>query len=220
VRTKSNVLPVTIGAQAYSFLLKTMRKEPSGLTRLTDAELVVLAMLGSIPAFDVLIRRYRSVILLAIEQIVRRRAVAEEIAQEVFLKAFKALPTLDTPECFSAWLRAIARRQAFSAQRRESRQEVTADDALEAAVIARSRALHPAGSGDWERRLAQELVFRALDDLPNDQQEVIYLHAYEDWSVAEIATYLSVPEATVRGRLYRARTRLRQHCLNTENEEH
>ncbi|WP_309720109.1 sigma factor, partial [Armatimonas sp.] len=59
-----------------------------------DAELVVLATLGSFPAFDELIRRYRGAITLVAEQIVRSRAIAEEIAQETFLAAFKALPSL------------------------------------------------------------------------------------------------------------------------------
>ena len=58
---------------------------------------------------------------------------------------------------------------------------------------------------------------QALQRLPQDQQEVLYLAAYEDWSVARIAEYLSLTEATVRGRLYRARQGLRQFILLEED---
>ena len=180
-----------------------------------DAELVLLATLGSFPAFDELIRRYRGAITLAAEQIVRSRAIAEEIAQETFLAAFKALPSLDAPGAIGGWLRAIARNLALKTLRKERR--CTATDDLDALVRTASSEL--AIAPDWAARIEQEVVFQALQKLPQDQQEVLYLVAYEDWSVARIAEYLSVPEATVRGRLYRARQALRQTIAIQEQEE-
>lgn len=172
-----------------------------------DAALVVYATLGSIRAFDELIRRYRGPITLAAEQVVKSRAIAEEVAQETFLAAFKALPTLEAPGAVGGWLRAIARNLALKTLQRERR--CTATDDLEALVRTASHEL--AIPPDWIARIEQEVIFQALQKLPQDQQEVLYLAAYEDWSVARIAEYLSVPEATVRGRLYRARLAVRQH---------
>ncbi len=180
-----------------------------------DEELVVLATLGSFPAFDELIRRYRGPLTLAAEQIVRSRAVAEEVAQETFLAAFCALPTLDAPGAIGGWLRAIARNRALKTLCRERR--CTATDDLEALV--RSASTELAVPPDWVARIEQEVIFQALQRLPEDQQEVLYLAAYEDWSVARIAEYLSVPEATVRGRLYRARQAVRHHYDNQNREE-
>lgn len=181
---------------------------------LADGALVVLATLGSIPAFDELIRRYRSPITLVAEQVVKSRAIAEEVAQETFLAAFRGLPYLEHPHAFPGWLRAIARNQALKTLRHESRS--TSEDDLEALVTAKSKALSEAS---WTLRIEQELIYQALQALPDDQQEALYLAAYEDWSVAQIAAYLSVPEATVRGRLYRARQALRGHYSSLEEND-
>jgi RNA polymerase sigma-70 factor, ECF subfamily len=97
-----------------------------------DAALVVYATLGSIRAFDALIRRYRRPIMLVAEQIVKSRAIAEEVAQETFLSAFKALPTLEAPGAVGGWLRAIARNTALKTLQRERR--TTPTDDLEALV--------------------------------------------------------------------------------------
>ena len=187
----------------------------ASLENQNDDELVLLATLGSFLAFDELIRRYRGPITLAAEQIVRSRAVAEEVAQETFLAAFCALPTLDAPGAIGGWLRAIARNLALKTLRRERR--CTATDDLEALVKNASAEL--AVPLDWVGRIEQEVIFQALQKLPEDQQEVLYLAAYEDWSVSRIAMYLSVPDATVRGRLYRARQTVRQHYNNYNQEE-
>jgi RNA polymerase sigma-70 factor, ECF subfamily len=174
---------------------------------LEDTELVLLATLGSFPAFDELIRRYRGPITLAAEQVIGSRAVAEEVAQETFLAAFRALPSLEAPGAVGGWLRAIARNFALKILQKERR--CTATDDLDALVQAASAEL--AIPPDWVRRIEHEIIFQALQKLPEDQQEVLYLVAYEDWSVARIAEYLTVPEATVRGRLYRARQAVRQY---------
>ena len=178
-----------------------------------DAALVVYATLGSLRAFDELIRRYRGPITLAAEQVVKSRAIAEEVAQETFLAAFKALPTLEAPGAVGGWLRAIARNLALKTLQRERR--CTATDDLEALVRTASHEL--AILPDWIARIEQAVIFQALQKLPQDQQEVLYLAAYEDWSVARIAEYLSVPDATIRGRLYRARQAVRQHYSLQEN---
>ena len=179
---------------------------------LEDTELVVLAILGSIPAFDELIRRYRGPITLAAEQVVGSRAVAEEVAQETFLAAFRALPSLEAPGAVGGWLRAIARNLALKTLKKE-RRCIPTDD-LE--ILVKDASAELAIPSDWVQRIEHEIIFQALQKLPEDQQEVLYLVAYEDWSVARIAEYLSLTEATVRGRLYRARQGLRQFILLEE----
>src|SRR5690348_12007404 len=78
----------------------------------TDEQLVLAALVGGIAAFDELVRRYRAAIILVAEHVIGSRAAAEDVAQEVFLLAFKALPSLDEPAKFAGWLRAIARHRA------------------------------------------------------------------------------------------------------------
>jgi RNA polymerase sigma-70 factor (ECF subfamily) len=172
-----------------------------------DSALVVLATLGSLPAFDELIRRYRLPVVVAAQQIVGCRSVAEDVAQEAFLKAFQALPQLDDPARFAFWIRAIARN--FALKTVQGRKPTVTWDEGEAVVWAASRELS-APETDWITRMEQAIVWRAVEDLPPDYREPLYLAAYEDWSVARIADYLGLTEDTVRGRLYRARQALRR----------
>src|SRR5215212_10123790 len=87
----------------------------------SDAELVVAAVLGEIAAFDVLVLRYRPGVLATVSRQLGQRGVAEDVCQETFLLAFKALPQLEDGDRFGAWLHAIARRQAIRTGRGEAR---------------------------------------------------------------------------------------------------
>src|SRR3712207_1013185 len=78
-----------------------------------DAELVAEVLLGDANAFDILVQRYRSAVLAAVLRRVSTRSVAEDICQEAFLRAFRALPRLQDPRRFAAWLHAIARREVI-----------------------------------------------------------------------------------------------------------
>src|ERR671933_2461697 len=83
-----------------------------------DEVLVVAAMLGDLSAFDELCARYRAAVVRAAQGIVGR-ADAEDVAQDALLIAFKALPTLEAPSKFAAWLAAITRHRALRFSRRE-----------------------------------------------------------------------------------------------------
>src|SRR5919202_1141024 len=83
-----------------------------------DEVLVVAAMLGDLSAFDELCARYRAAVVRAAQGIVGR-ADAEDVAQDTLLIAFKALPTLEVPAKFAAWLAAITRHRAFRFTRQE-----------------------------------------------------------------------------------------------------
>src|SRR5918911_682393 len=83
-----------------------------------DEVLAVAAMLGDLSAFDELCVRYRAAVVRAAQLIVGR-ADAEDVAQDALLIAFKALPTLEAPTKFAAWLAAITRHRAFRFTQRE-----------------------------------------------------------------------------------------------------
>src|SRR5918911_2889006 len=83
-----------------------------------DEVLVVAALMGDLSAFDELCARYRAAVVRTAQAIVGR-ADAEDVAQDALLLAFKALPTLEAPAKFAAWLAAITRHRAFRFTRRE-----------------------------------------------------------------------------------------------------
>ena len=108
-----------------------------------DEVLVVAAMLGDLSAFDDLCARYRAAVVRMAQGIVGR-ADAEDVAQDALLIAFKALPTLEAPAKFAAWLAAITRHRAFRFTRQErahQRGRVELDEALLAGLATLSKPL-------------------------------------------------------------------------------
>src|ERR671927_1464607 len=97
-----------------------------------DEVLVVAAMLGDLSAFDELCARYRAAVVRAAQSVVGR-SDAEDVAQDALLIAFKALPTLEAPSKFAAWLAAVTRHRAFRFTREERAHQtgrVELDEAL------------------------------------------------------------------------------------------
>jgi RNA polymerase sigma factor (sigma-70 family) len=107
----------------------------------TDEALVVRSLLGDLPAFDEIVRRFRPAVLLITQQALGSRAAAEDAAQEAFLRAFKALPQLAEPAKFAGWLCAIARHHARRVAARESRAAPAEPSEIDRLLVAHSREL-------------------------------------------------------------------------------
>lgn len=206
---------------------RTAAPNEAALKAEDDEALVVAALVGSLAAYDELVRRYRAAVLLTTARVFPNdRAAAEDAAQEAFLLAFKALPKLETPAAFPGWLRAIARNRALRLAERAKRAGAPAAPSdLDALLLRESRevgrrpaAVASASAGEdprraYERRAERERLWRAIDALPDEQREALWLRAVEEWPVARIAAFLRINEAAVRGRLYRARESLRRRLL-------
>ena len=180
---------------------------------LSDTQLVQLTQAGFTPAYDTLAARYRSAICHVAARYVGAEA-AKDVAQDVFLLALHALPNLDDPAKFGGWLRTIARHRAERMAKREQRQEPTDHTAFEGIGHPLFAAIQ---MGPEETCLQQERlrqVWQAMEYLPENYREVLLLHYIEDWPVSRLAGFLSVSEDVVRGRLYRARTALRQYLTD------
>jgi RNA polymerase sigma-70 factor (ECF subfamily) len=181
----------------------------------TDAELVLAAVLGEIAAFDVLVLRYRPGILATIGRQVSHRGIAEDICQETFLLAFKALPQLSDASRFGAWLYAIARRQAIRTARGEAR---TAHSELDEFILARSEVLSESGWESLERKEQQSWIRDAVAALPEEFQTVIRLRYWGEMPLERIAAFLGLPLTTVKWRLHRARALMRERLTATTAE--
>jgi RNA polymerase sigma-70 factor (ECF subfamily) len=184
-----------------------------------DRALVLAALLGEMGAFDELVRRFRGAVTLIAEQTLGSWEAAEDVAQEVFLLAFKALPQLQDPDRFPGWLCAIARRRALRAAGQQRRSVPTEMSKLDRLIVAHSREFDPNPAEEAARRTERERLRAALADLPPEYQTVIHLHHYEDWPVARIAEFLSLPSTTVKWRLHQGRKLLCRQLAESTKEK-
>lgn len=168
-----------------------------------DEILVVAAILGDLAAFDELVLRYRSAVIRTAQMMVPRNDV-EDVAQEALLLAFKALPLLEEPRKFPAWLHAITRRCAIRFLQ-HARTQQRGCVAFDEAILEQVPALSPAMPGDG----ADEELQGALDDIPRDYALAIRLHFLDEMPLKRIAGFLGVSLATVKWRIHRGKKLLR-----------
>ena len=172
----------------------------------TDAELLAGAQGGNLFAFEEVVRRYQRRVYATALRIVRRHDLADDVTQETFLRAHRALASYDRARPFGPWVCRIAANLAINHVRSpEAREEELAEDAAEARPA-------PAADGPLQSVLDQEaraVLEDAVGGLPAEQRAVFVLRAYEDQSYAEIAQTLGISVGTVMSRLSRAREKLR-----------
>jgi len=141
-----------------------------------------------------------------IARITGDRALAEDLAQETFVKAFRNLAAFDTTRRLSSWLFRIAHNTAIDAMRR-SRPHASID-APHTASIRQGEPAAPPGQDPVERQELGRALEAALTGLRPDQRAAIVLRYENGLSFDEIGTVLGVPEATARSHVHRARKEL------------
>jgi RNA polymerase sigma-70 factor, ECF subfamily len=182
----------------------------------TDEELVVAALLGDVAAFDVLVLRYRPAVLAAVSRQISRQSLVEDICQEAFLLAFKALPQLTEAARFGAWLHAIARRQAIRRSRGEARATHTPLDEL---ILEHSEVLGESGWEALQRKEDAEWVREGLAALPDEFQLVLTLRYWAEMPMERIAAFTGLSLSTIKWRLHRGRALLRERLLRSRDVE-
>ena len=149
-------------------------------------------------------RRYQRRVYAVAYRICRRSDVAEDVAQETFLRAYRALDRFEVGRPFGPWVVRIAANLAINRKRSPREREQ---------ALPEGHAETPAVSPDPLGRLleteAGAVLEKAVGELPEEQRAVFVLRIYEDLSYQEIAEALGVADGTVMSRLSRARARLR-----------
>jgi RNA polymerase sigma-70 factor (ECF subfamily) len=174
----------------------------------SDEELVEACQAGEASAFDVLVARWEDRIRGAAFRFLGSEEEARDVAQEAFLKAYRALDGFKREARFSSWLYQIATNLCRDRLRRRKTRATVSLEALEEAgpVMVETR------PSAHERLLEHDLaraVRRAIQALPEEQREVVILKEYEELTFLEIAQALDVPVSTVKTRLYRGLGQLR-----------
>jgi RNA polymerase sigma-70 factor (ECF subfamily) len=174
----------------------------------SDEELVEACQAGEASAFDVLVARWEDKIRGAAYRFVGSEEEARDVAQEAFLKAYRALGGFKGEARFSSWLYQITTNLCRDRlRRRRTRPSMSLEELEEAGpVIVETR------PGAHELLLQQDLaraVRRAVHALPDEQREVVILKEYQGLTFLEIAQSLDLPVSTVKTRLYRGLGQLR-----------
>jgi RNA polymerase sigma-70 factor (ECF subfamily) len=168
-----------------------------------DGILAIAAVLGNLDAFGELVRRYRRAAVRIADAIAGPEA-AEDIAQDAFLLAFQALPDLDEPDRFAAWLSSITRNRALRWIRREGRAvHVEFDDEL---LTYMEKMAADSARG---QEAASELR-EGIDQLPESIRLVMRLKWLDEMPMDQIAAFTGLPLSTVKWRLFDGRKRLKE----------
>ncbi len=176
--------------------------------RKTDQLLVERVQKGDRDAYDILVRKYQHKIIKLISRYVRDQSDALDVAQDAFIKAYRALPNFRGDSAFYTWLYRIAINTAKNHLVAEGRRPVDQGLDLQASehYEAQARLKH----GDTPEGLIltdeiRETVEGAIDSLPEDLRTAIVLRELEGMSYEEIAQTMDCPVGTVRSRIFRAR---------------
>lgn len=181
----------------------------------TDAELVASAVRGSQDAFRELVKRFERPIYSLVLRMVQDPATAEDLAQEVFVKAFRALSSYDSQWKFSSWLFKIAHNTTIDHLRRGALETVPLEAGEDeegrgglAAVLADESVEDPRAAAE-RRDLARSLE-RAIGQLRPDYREAVLMFYVHGASYQEICEVTGQPLGTVKTNLHRARKELAQ----------
>lgn len=178
-----------------------------------DAELVRRVQRGDKRAFDILVRKYQHKIVNLISRYVKDPSETQDVAQEAFLKAYRALPRFRGESAFYTWLYRIAINTAKNFLVAKTRRPPDGDvDSREAEQFDGPSALKELATPEnfLLKDEIEQVVKQAIADLPEDLRTAITLRELEGLSYEEIAQTMACPVGTVRSRIFRAREAIEQ----------
>jgi len=174
----------------------------------TATALVAAAKAGDGRAFAALVTRYRKRIFALALHITRSASEADDIAQDVFLKAYRALPEFEGRSQFFTWVYRMTVNRSLNVRRdRARRGDLLDDPRLELAIAVDARS-DP--SREAELRQSYARLLRALDSLPVDMRTTVILVSLQGLSHGEVAVVQKVSEGTIAWRMHEARRRLHE----------
>jgi len=169
----------------------------------SDQRIIQRVRQGEMQAYALLVDRYKDRVFSLALGIVRSREVAEELAQDVFVKAYNALHKFREEASFATWIYRIAYNTAISETRKRKITFVALDDNHSVLL----------GVNETDNSLKEDEVLRlknAISALNHDEQTIIQLYYLEEKSVEEVSLCLSLSQANVKVKLFRLRAKLKK----------
>ncbi|WP_223788997.1 RNA polymerase sigma factor RpoE [Marinicella meishanensis] len=173
-----------------------------------DAELVEQAKQGKMAAFELLVNRYQQKVANVIAKFIKDRHEIQDVAQEVFIKVFRALPNFRGDSSFYTWIYRIAvntsKNHLVARSRRIQNTQVEFEEAESFGSNEDQRSLDTPDAV-YSRGELEHTMAKAIAQLPEDLKTAIVLREVDGLSYEEIAAEMDCPIGTVRSRIFRAR---------------
>jgi RNA polymerase sigma-70 factor (ECF subfamily) len=188
-----------------------VRYNVGAMTR-SDVQLMLDVKAGDDASFNLLLQKYRTPLINFLFRMVRDSATAEDLAQEVFLRVYRARKQYSPSAKFTTWLFRIATNLALNSVRDNRHRQM--DVSIDAPVEEDEAPLQlPAGEMRIDEHMIErdraEFIRQAISSLPEKQRVAVLLHKYEEMDYAEIAKILECSESALKSLLFRAYETLR-----------
>ena len=181
----------------------------------TDVQLMLEVKAGDEQSFELLLRKYRTPLVNFLYRMVRDTAVAEDLAQEVFLRVYRAREQYAPSAKFTTWMFRIATNLALNSVRdnRHRQMEISMDQSVDTGEDELPGLEVPDRAPSVEQQLVarsrSEMIVKAIHRLPEKQRAAVLLHKYQELDYDEIARVLECSESALKSLLFRAYESLR-----------
>jgi len=181
----------------------------------SDVQLMLAVKEGDELSFELLLRRYRTPLVNFLNRMVRDTGLAEDLAQEVFMRVYRARKEYEPNAKFTTWFFRIATNLALNALRdgRHRQMEISIDQRLDDGEQEQVRLDVADKSPNVEHRMLQQdraaVIRSAVESLPEKQRAAVLLHKYVELDYSEIARTLECSESALKSLLFRAYETLR-----------
>lgn len=176
-----------------------------------DSQLMLRVQEGDEESFATLLQRFRVPIWQFLHRMVQNQAVAEELAQEVFLRVYRSRATYEPSAKFSTWLYRIATHLALNHLRdsKNDRGNISADEQTDEQAPLQLASKDPSIEDRLLRAARAERIRAAIDALPEKQRLAVILHKYQELDYRQIGDLIGASESAVKSQLFRAYDTLR-----------
>ena len=172
-----------------------------------DAELMLRVREGDSTSFALLLERHRAPVIHFLDRMIQNHAVAEELAQEVFLRVYRSRSSYEPTAKFSTWLFRIATHLALNAirdGRHEKLKQSLGEMPTATGLPGSSRTEHQRSKESLVRQARMAEIRSAIDTLPDKQRAAVLMHKYQEMEYSQIAAALDTSESAVKSLLFRA----------------
>lgn len=176
-----------------------------------DTELMLRVQREDAHSFDVLLKRNRNVVIQYLSRMVQNQAIAEELAQDVFIRVYRSRLKYEPTARFSTWLYRITTNVALNYFRDEKRSQhnVSLDVLASDQVRREARDSAPLVEERLVNQVLAEQIRRAVRSLPAKQRAAVVMHKYQEMDYAQIASVLGCTPSAVKALMFRAYETLR-----------